>query len=224
MGKQSLSYLSMQVISIIDLSLLINPTQLAIPIDAEQQHFQLAMKQTCMKLPTEPLLIAHPQIDRWIVEVGLLFPQVFEWEPPKLLVDRQLGAKLCIGNQDAFVQINTNVAFLGNRNANLIEWAIRHPSLNWPDKVKLWVTAECLSLPPEKLKLTILALHPTHPGKRHEISWDSHQHKETRNWLVSVMTKQATPTKTPIASLVKSPSLVKTGADFDIDNIEEIEI
>ncbi|HAZ48765.1 MAG TPA: hypothetical protein DDW76_09590 [Cyanobacteria bacterium UBA11369] len=214
----------MQVISITDLNSVVNPTRLAVPIDTEQQHFQLAMKQTCMKLPTEPLLDAHPQIDRWIMEVGLLFPKVFEWEPPQFLVDTQFIAKLCTKKKDTCVQINTNAVFHRNGYVNLIEWAIRHPVLNWSDKVKLWVATEYLSLPPENLKLTILALHPTHPGKRYEISWDSQQHEETRNWLVSVVTKQATPMKTPVASQVKSPFPVTTGADFDIGKIEEIEI
>lgn len=183
----------MHVISITDLNSLINPSWLTVPIDADQKQFQLVMKQTCMKLPTEPMLVAYPQIDRWIMEVGLLFPEIFEWAPPKLLVDTHFIAKLCIDEKDVYVQIATNLVFLGNGCVNLIEWAIRHPSLNWSDKVKLWVVTEYLSLLPEKLKLTILALHPTYPTKKYEISWDTQQHEKTRDWLVSVLKGQAGP-------------------------------
>ncbi|MFB2935584.1 hypothetical protein ACE1B6_09910 [Aerosakkonemataceae cyanobacterium BLCC-F154] len=210
----------MQVISITDLTSLVNPTRLAVPIDTEQQYFQLAMKQTCMKLPTEPLLVAHPQIDRWMMEIGVLFPEVFEWEPPQFLVDTQFIAKLCTNEKDVWVQINTNAAFLKNRYVNIIEWTIRLPALNWSDKVKMWITAESLSLPPENLKLTILALHPTHPGKRYEISWDSQQHEETRDWLVSVLAGQAAPTTTQ----VRLPLAIATPTHFDIKKIAEVEI
>ncbi|WP_019488133.1 hypothetical protein [Kamptonema formosum] len=211
----------MQVITITDLNFLINPSQLAVPIDTEQQHFQLAMKQTCMKLPTEPLLDSHPQIDRWIMEIGLLFPEVFEWKPPQFLVDTQFITKLCTKNEKAVcLQINTNAAFLRNGYVNLIEWAIRHPALNWSDKLKLWIATEYLSLPPEKLKLTILALHPTYPGKRHEISWDSQQHQETKDWLISVLTEQ----EVPFANQVTSLKAIATPTNFDIKKIDEVEI
>lgn len=214
----------MQIISITDLNSLVNPTLLTSPIDTEQQHFQLVMKQTCLKLPTEPLLVAHSQIDRWIMEVNLLFPEVFEWEPPQFLVDTQFITQLCTDEKNLCVQVNTNAAFLGNRTVNLIEWAIRHPSLNWSDKVKLWVAANYLSLPPENLKLTILALHPTHPGKRHEISWDERQHLETRDWLVSVLTGQAAQTKVPVTSRQNSPSRSAILANVNIEKIAEVEI
>ncbi|OKH36180.1 hypothetical protein NIES2119_17855 [[Phormidium ambiguum] IAM M-71] len=210
----------MQVISITDLTSLVNPTRLAVPIDTEQQYFQLAMKQTCMKLPTEPLLVAHPQIDRWMMEIGVLFPEVFEWEPPQFLVDTQFIAKLCTNEKDVWVQINTNAAFLKNRYVNIIEWTIRLTVLNWSDKVKMWVTAESLSLPPENLKLTILALHPTHPGKKHEISWDSQQHEETRDWLMSVLAGQTAP----VTCQVRLPRAIVTPTHFDIKKIAEVEI
>lgn len=210
----------MQFISITDLNSLVNSTRLVVPIDTEQHHFQLAIKQTCMKLPTEPLLVAHPQIDRWIMEVSFLFPEVFEWEPPQFLVDTQFIAKLCTKKKDTCVQINTNAAFFRNGYVNLIEWTIRHPALNWSDRVKLWVATEYLSLPPENLKLTILALHPTHPGKRHEISWDTQQHEETRDWLMSVLIGQAAP----ITSQVASPKAIATPTNFNIGKIPEVEI
>ena len=210
----------MQVISITDLNSLVNSTHLAVPIDTERQNFQLAMKQTCLKLPTEPLLDTHPQIDRWIMEVGLLFPEIFEWEPHQFLVDTQFVAKLRTSAKDACVQINTNAAFLRNGYINLIEWAVRHPSLNWSDQVKLWVAAEYFSLPPEKLKLTILALHPTQPGQRHEITWDSQQHEETTDWLMSILIGQAAPT----TQQARLPSAIATPTNFNIGKIAEVEI
>lgn len=130
----------MHVISITDLNSLVNPPRLTVPIDTDQQNFQLAMKQTCMKLPTEPLLISHPKIDRWIMEVGFLFPEIFEWKPTQFFVDTQFIAKLHTNAKNVCLQINANVAFLKNGYVNLIEWAVRHSSLNWADKVKLWVT------------------------------------------------------------------------------------
>lgn len=203
----------MPVITISGLNTLINPPKLSLPIDNEAQNLQLAMKQTCMKLPTEPLLIAHPRIDRWIIEIGFLYPEVFEWEPPQFLVDVQFTAQL-YNTKDTWVQINSNAAFLNNGYVNLIEWAVRQPILNWSDRVKLWVTTEYLSLPPEKLKLTILALHPTYPAKRYEISWDSQQHEETRQWLMSVLTAPAPPVTIPVASPAK----------LDLEKIAEVEI
>lgn len=210
----------MQVISIPDLNSLVNPIRLAVPIDTDQQNFQLAMKQTCMKLPTEPLLISHPKIDRWMMEVGFLFPEIFEWKPTQFLVDTQFIAKLCINQKTVCLQINTNVAFLKNGYVNLIEWAVRHPSLNWADKVKLWVAAEYISLPPKSLKLTILALHPTDPGQRHEITWDTQQHEETRDWLMTVLTEQTVP----ISSQVRLPKAIASPTNFDIKKIPEVKI
>lgn len=203
----------MPVITISGLNTLINPPKLYLPIDTEQEYLQLAMKQTCMKLPTESLLIAHPKIDRWIMEISFLCPEVFEWEPPQFLVDVQFTALLC-NTKNTWVQINTNAAFLNNGYVNLIEWSIRQPTLNWTDKIKLWVTTEYQSLPPEKLKLTILALHPTYPAKRHEISWDTQQHEETRKWLMSVLTAPAPPVPIPVASTAK----------LDLEKIAEVEI
>lgn len=210
----------MQIISITDLNSLVNPTRLAVPIDTDQQNFQLAMKQTCMKLPTEPLLISHPKIDRWMMEVGFLFPEIFEWKLTQFFVDTQFIAKLCTKAKNVCLQINTNAAFLKKGYVNLIEWAVRHPSLNWADKVKLWVTAEYLLLPPESLKLSILALHPTDPGQRHEITWDTQQHKETRDWLLSVLTEQTAP----IPNQVKLPKAIASPANFDIKKIPEVKI
>lgn len=203
----------MPIITISGLNTLINPPKLSLPIDDEAQNLQLSMKQTCMKLPTEPLLIAHPKIDRWLMEISFLYPEVFEWEPPQFLVDVQLTTQLN-NTKDTWVQINTNAAFLNNGCVNLIEWSIRQPTLNWSDRVKLWVTTEYLSLPPEKLNLTILALHPTYPAKRHEISWDSQQHKETRQWLMSILTAPAPAVTIPVASTAK----------LDLEKIAEVEI
>ena len=53
----------MQLITLTDLSFLANPTQLTVPIELKQEGFQLIMKQTLLKLPTEPLLLANP---KWI--------------------------------------------------------------------------------------------------------------------------------------------------------------
>ena len=147
------------------------------------------------------------------MEIGFLYPEVFEWEPPQFLVDVQLTTQLN-NTKDTWVQINTNAAFLNNGYVNLIEWAVRQPTLNWSDRVKLWVTTEYLSLPPEKLRLTILALHPTYPTKRYEISWDSQQHEETRQWLMSVLTAPAPAVTIPVASTAK----------LNLEKIPEVEI
>ena len=208
----------MQSITVTDLSFLANPTQLAVPIELEQEEFQLIMKQTLLKLPTEPLLLANSKVDRWIMEVSLLFPEVFEWEPPKFLVDTQFSARL---NKDVCVQINANAAFLERQSVHLIEWAIRHPALNWSDRVKLWTAAESLSLPPENIKLTVLALHPAHPGTRREFSWDSRQHAQTRDWLASALAGQA---RSPVAARRTSLPAIASLTHFDIEGIPEVEI
>jgi len=208
----------MQLITLTDLSFLANPTQLTVPIELKQKGFQLIMKQTLLKLPTEPLLLANPKVDKWIMEVSLLFPEVFEWEPPTFLVDTQFSAKL---NKDVCVQINANAAFLERQSVHLIEWAIRHPALNWSDRVKLWTAAESLSLSPENIKLTVLALHPAHPGTRHEISWDSRQHAQAKDWLASALARQA---RWPVAARRTSPPACAPLTHFDIEGIPEVEI
>jgi len=176
------------------------------------------MKQTFLKLPTEPLLLAEPKVDKWIMEVSLLFPEVFEWEPPTFLVDTQFSARL---NKDVCVQINTNAAFLERQSVHLIEWAIRHPALNWCDRVKMWTAAESLSLPPENIKLTVLALHPAHPGMRCELSWDSRQHAQAKDWLASALAGQA---RSPVAARRTSPPAMAPLTHFDIEGIPEVEI
>lgn len=208
----------MQLITLTDLSFLANPTQLTVPIELKQEEFQLIMKQTFLKLPTEPLLLANPKVDKWIMEVSLLFPEVFEWEPPTFLVDTQFSTKL---NKDVCVQINANAAFLERQSVHLIEWAIRHPALNWSDRVKLWTAAESLSLSPENIKLTVLALHPTHPGTRRELSWDSRQHTQTRDWLASALAGKA---RSPVAARRTSPPAIASLTHFDIEGIPEVEI
>ncbi|WP_223300935.1 hypothetical protein [Oscillatoria nigro-viridis] len=176
------------------------------------------MKQTLLKLPTEPLLLANPKVDKWIMEVSLLFPEVFEWESPTFLVDTQFSARL---NKNVCVQINANAAFLEPQSVHLIEWAIRHPALNWCDRVKLWTAAESLSLPPENIKLTVLALHPAHPGTKRELSWDSRQHTQTRDWLASALAGQA---RSPVAARRTSPPAIASLTHFDIEGIPEVEI
>jgi len=208
----------MQLITLTDLSFLANPTQLTVPIELKQEEFQLIMKQTFLKLPTEPLLLAEPKVDKWIMEVSLLFPEVFEWEPPTFLVDTQFSAKL---NKDVCVQINANAAFLERQSVHLIEWAIRHPVLNWSDRIKLWTAAESLSLPPENIKLTLLALHPAHPGTRRELSWDSRQHAQAKDWLASALAGQA---RSPVAARRTSPPACASLTHFDIEGIPEVEI
>jgi hypothetical protein len=208
----------MQLITLTDLSFLAKPTQLTVPIELKQEEFQLIMKQTLLKLPTEPLLLANPKVDKWIMEVSLLFPEVFEWEPPTFLVDTHFSAKF---NKDVCVQINSNAAFLERQSVHLIEWAIRHPALNWSDRVKLWTAAESLSLSPENIKLTVLALHPAHPGTRRELSWDSRQHAQTRDWLASALAGQAI---SPVVARRTSLPAIAPLTHFDIEGIPEVEI
>lgn len=216
----------MQLITLADLSFLVNPKQLTIPSDLRQEELQLIMKQTCLKLPTERLLLANPQLDKWIWEVGLLFPEIFEWQPPKLLVDTQFNAKF---NREICVQINTNAAFLENQFVCLIEWAIREPALNWCDRVKLWAVAESLLLPPENIKLTVLALHPTQPGTRCEFTWDSHQHAQARDWLGSTLADPVresarTQEASALAIAKGGPQAIAPLAHWDIEQIPEVEI
>jgi hypothetical protein len=54
----------MQLITLNDLSFLANPTQLTVPLELKQEKFQLIVKQTLLNVPTEPLLLANPKVDK----------------------------------------------------------------------------------------------------------------------------------------------------------------
>ena len=174
---------AMRQLTISDLGVLLNSKTLASSTNYDQKNLQLVMKQIFLGLPVKPLLDAHPQIKQWVKQVRSLIPEVFTLKKDKLLIDAHFNAALQLNDDNAVIDIDTNVAF-EKKSVRLIEWAIRQPQLNWYDKVKLWVTSEYLMLPPEQLQLTILALHPKQAAKKYEICWNKKHHEKTKKWLV----------------------------------------
>ena len=217
----------MKILTIADLSFFAFPNQLALPIDIEQQHFQMVMKQTLLGLPTEPLLKAHPKINNWVNEVRNLFPELFNLGPTELLVNTQFQAPLNTLFGTVYVQVSTNAIFQPRKSVLLVEWAIRHKNAGWYDKVKLWTASEYLSVKPEKLTLVILALSPTHPATLKEFKWSRKQHEETSNWLVRLLSEQPKASQEK-RSLIQhkqhKTSLSSDVLSLKLEEVEEVEI
>ncbi len=186
-----------------------------------QQQFQLLVKQMLMGLPVEPILDNYPQFQQWIISLKELAPSLFVSQK-KLFVDLAIMARI-EWNLDAnntsypssfpLIEVQTNVGIIKGRK-RLFEWGIRHPSLSYSDRIKLWVATEHFQVSPEEMQLIVLALHPTKTAQKVVFNWDSKQHKLTRNWLVKRINPSiATNTKNTDATL----ALVKS-----LDQIEEI--
>lgn len=214
----------MKILTIADLSFLAFPDQLALPLDIEQQHFQMVMKQTLLGLPTEPLLKAHPKINNWVNEVRNLFPELFNFSPTELLVNTQFQAPLNTFSGTVYVQVSTNAIFQPRKSVILVEWAIRHKNAGWYDKVKLWTASEYLSVKPEKLTFVILALSPTHPATLKEFKWSRKQHEETSNWLVRLLSEQPKASQEKRSLIQHKTSLSSDVLSLKLEEIEEVEI
>ncbi len=79
-------------------------------------------------------------------------------------------------------------------------------------------------VPPEKLQLTILALHPKQAAKKHEIHWNQQRHEKTQQWLVSVLTEQPTRQKRELSTVLVSPTVSSQVLALPLEEIEEVEI
>lgn len=163
-----------------------------------QQQFQLLVKQMLMGLPVEPILDNYPQFQQWIISLKELAPSLFV-PHKKLFVDLAITARLAWNSQNAnntyfpssypLIEVRTNVGIIKGRK-HLFEWGIRHSSLSYSDRIKLWVATEHFQVNPDEMQLTVLALHPTKTAQKVVFNWDSKQHKRTRNWLINRITEQ----------------------------------
>jgi len=213
----------MRQLTISDLGVLLNSKTLASSTNYDQKNLQLVIKQIFLGLPVKPLLDAHPQINQWVDQLQSLVPEIFTLKKDKLLIDAHFSAPLPLDGDNVAIEISTNVAF-EKKSVRLIEWAIRQPRLMRYDKVKLWVTSEYLMVPPEKLQLTILALHPKQAAKKHEIHWNQQRHEKTQQWLVSVLTEQPTRQKRELSTVLVSPTVSSQVLALPLEEIEEVEI
>lgn len=180
-----------------------------------QQQFQLLVKQMLMGLPVEPILDNYPQFQQWITSLKELAPSLFV-PHKKLFVDLAITArlewKLDANNTSSpssfpLIEVQTNVGIIKGRK-RLFEWGIRHPSLSYSDRIKLWVATEHFQVNPDEMQLIVLALHPTKTAQKVVFNWDSKQHKLTRNWLVKRMNPSITTnTKNTDAALALAKSL-----------------
>jgi hypothetical protein len=214
---------SMRQLTISELGILVNSKTLTSSTNSDQKNLQLVIKQIFLGLPVKPLLDAHPQINQWVDQMRSLVPEIFTLKKDKLLIDAHFSTALQLDNDNAVIEISTNVAF-EKKSVRLIEWAIRQPRLNWYDKVKLWVTSEYLMVTPEQLQLTILALHPKQVAKKHEIYWNQQQHEETQQWLVSVLTEQPICQERELSTIFGSPTVYNQVLALPLEEIEEVEI
>lgn len=212
----------MQIITIPELDVLVHSKQLTLSTNTDQNNFQLVMKQIFLGLPVQPLLAAHPQINAWVNQVRSLAPKIFKLKQDQLLIDTQFSAALPLDNDTKVIQICTNVVFEKNKSVRLIEWAIRRPNLIWYDRVKLWVASDYLMIPPQNLRLTILALHPTISAKKRSYCWSQKQHEKTRCWLTSVLAQvNSIPEASTIIAAQKPFSQPLT---LPVEEVEEVQI
>jgi hypothetical protein len=154
---------------------------------ADPANFQLLMKQLFLGLPVQPLLDTHPLIARWVAEVQELVPQLFQ-NRKKLWIDAPMIAPLTTGDTPIFIQVQVNYG-LRRGMPRLYEWAIRSAKLTWQDAVKLWVMSVHYAIPPEKLSLIVLALHPSLPAQKLRLQWDQTQQDQTQQWLMQILTQ-----------------------------------
>lgn len=198
-----------------------------------QERLQLLVKQNLMGLPVQPILNSHPQFQQWVFQLKELSPSLF-LPQRKLFVDIPIQAKLDRTKRGVteensspsppfkVIQVRTNVGLVKGT-PRLFEWAIRHPVLTWQDRVKLWVAAEFFEIEPHKLQLIVLALHPTQPAKKVQFAWDSKQHRQTQNWLLTTIERETEQTVVKLnAYLTFQPKEVVTAINLDEINLDEI--
>ena len=154
---------------------------------ADPANFQLLMKQLFLGLPVQPLLNAHPLIARWVAEVQELVPELFQGRK-KLWIDAPMIAPLTTGDTPIFIQVQVNYG-LRRGIPRLYEWAIRSAKPTWQDAVKLWAMSVHYAIPPEKLSLTGLVLHPVLPAQKLRLQWDQTQQDQTQQWLIQLLTQ-----------------------------------
>lgn len=193
-----------------------------------QERLQLLVKQMRMGLPVEPILNNYPQFQQWIWQLKELSPTLF-MPRKKLLIDIPLATKLELNTPTRersfstptlkIVEIRANVGIAKGK-VRLFEWAIRHPILNWQDRIKLWVATEYFNLQPDALKLIVLALHPSQKAQKVSFSWDSRQHQQTRNWLIATIAQQTTQPFQPSIARRKTA----TATDNLVDQLDDIDL
>jgi hypothetical protein len=192
-----------------------------------QQQFQLLVKQMLMGLPVEPILDNYPQFQQWITSLKELAPSLFVPQK-KLFVDLTITARLEL-NLEAnntsspssfpLIEVQTNVGIIKGRK-RLFEWGIRHPSLSYSDRIKLWVATEHFQVSPEEMQLIVLALHPTKTAQKVVFNWDSKQHKRTMNWLINRITEQTNQSFQPSIAIVNSDTASTLAKS--LDEIDEV--
>ncbi|NJL37349.1 MAG: hypothetical protein HC840_22525 [Leptolyngbyaceae cyanobacterium RM2_2_4] len=183
---------------------------------ADPANFQLLMKQLFLGLPVQPLLNAHPLMARWVAEVQELAPELFQGRK-KLWLDVPMVAPLRTGDAPIFIQVQVNYG-LRRGMPRLYEWAIRSAKPTWQDAVKLWAIAVHYAIPPEKLSLIVLVLHPSLPAQKLRLQWDQEQQEQTQQWLMQLLTQ---PTKLPVPE-------IHTNTDYSVllnlDAIPEVSL
>ncbi len=208
-----------------------------------QEHLQLLIKQMLMGLPVEPILDSHPQYQQWVFQLKELSPTLF-LPQRKLFVDIPLQAKLDLTKRRVteensshysssyhypspspsfkVIQVRANIGLV-KETTKLFEWAIRHPVLTWQDRVKLWVAAEFFEIEPHKLQLIVLALHPTRPAQKVQFAWDSKQHRQVKNWLLTAIEQETKQTVFKVNGYHQAqPEEVETA--INLDEINEVSI
>ncbi|NJO66097.1 MAG: hypothetical protein HC832_00235 [Leptolyngbyaceae cyanobacterium RM1_405_57] len=150
-------------------------------------NFQLLMKQLFLGLPVQSLLDAYPLMAQWVAEVQELAPELFKGSK-KLWVDAPIITPLTTGDTSIFIQAYINYG-LRQGVPRLYEWAMRPAKMTWQDAVKLWAVAMYYAIPPEKLSLIVLVLHPFRATQKVRLQWDETQQNQTQQWLIQLLTQ-----------------------------------
>jgi hypothetical protein len=143
------------------------------------------MKQLFLGLPMQSLLNAYPLMAQWVAEVQELAPELFK-RSKKLWIDVPILAPLATGDTPVFIQVHVNYGFR-QEVPRLYEWATRPAKMTWQDAVKLWAVATHYAIPPEKLFLIILVLHPSQSAQKLRLQWDREQQDQTQQWLIQLL-------------------------------------
>ncbi|NJK67520.1 MAG: hypothetical protein HC941_14215 [Microcoleus sp. SU_5_3] len=228
----------MHLLTLSDLDRTINTNQLQEPPLVPsyiQERLQLLVKQNLMGLPVEPILNSYPQLKQWVFQLKELSPSLF-LPQRKLFVDIPIQAKIdritrgvteetsALSPPFKAIQVCANVGLVKGK-PKLFEWAIRHPVLTWQDRVKLWVAAEFFELEPHKLQLVVLALHPTQRARKVQFTWNSKQHRQTQNWLVTAIERETEQPSIDLNPYLKpQPKEVAIAINLDAIDLDEINL
>ena len=181
-------------------------------LSAQQQQFQLLVKQKRRGLNVEPLLNEQHLI--WLEQLESFIPGIFD-PRKKIYLDTRWQAQLQFELASHWLSVPINAGVVKNK-VRLYEWRIGSADLIWSDRVKLWVACQYLQYQPEDLIMVICAFSPEHNGYIAKTCARSLDYYTIEEKLKSLLTKDR---DRAFSNPTKYHDYV-----FNIDEIEEVEL